>query len=49
MNYEVRLYTSLVQSSLLYGSEARTLKQDDEKRLQAFPMMAQCRVLQINC
>jgi len=32
-------------SVLLYGSEARSTKQDDEKHLQAFHMMAQRRVL----
>jgi len=42
------MYTSLVQSVLLYGSEAWTLKQYDEKRLQAFHMQAQHRILQIN-
>jgi len=37
-----------VQSVLLYGSEEWTMKQDDEKRLQAFHRKAQCRILQIN-
>jgi len=47
LNTKLRLYTSLVQSVLLYGSETWTLSQDEMKRLQAFHMKAQRRILQI--
>ena len=42
-----RIFSSVVQSVLLYRSETRTLKQDDEKRVMAFHMKAQRRILQI--
>jgi len=45
---KLRLYTSLVQSVLLYESEAWTLRQDDEKCLQAFHMKRQRYILQVN-
>jgi len=48
LSTKLRLYTSLVQS--VYGSdtEAWTLKQDDEKRVKAFHVKAQRRILQVN-
>jgi len=41
-------FVSLVQSFLLYRLETWTLKQGDEKHVQAFDMKAQRRILQIN-
>jgi len=39
--WNLHFYTSVVQFVLLYGSEARTLKQHDGKCLQTFHMKAQ--------
>ena len=47
LNTKLRLYTSLVQSVLLHGSETRTLTKADTVRLQAFHMKAQRRILNI--
>ena len=44
---KLRLYTSLVQSVLLHGSETWTLTKADSARLQAFHMKAQRRILNI--
>jgi len=48
LNTKLHLYTFLVQSVLPYGLEAWTLKHDDERRLQAFHMKTQYRILQIS-
>ena len=49
LNTKLRLYTSLVQSVLLHGSETWTLTKADSARLQAFHdvMKAQRRILNI--
>jgi len=47
LNTKLRLYTSLVQSVLLHGSETWTLTKADTARLQAFHMKAQQRILNI--
>jgi len=47
LNTKLRLYTSLVQSVLLHGSETWTLTKADTARLQAFDMKAQRRILNI--
>jgi len=47
LNMKLRLYTSLVQSVLLHGSETWTLTKADSARLQAFHMKAQRRILNI--
>ena len=45
MQTKLRLYTSLVLSVLLYGSETWTLRRSDSDRLQSFHMMSQRRIL----
>ena len=47
LNTKLRLYTSLVQSVLLHGSETWTLTKADSARLQAFHMKAQWHILNI--
>jgi len=47
LNTKLRLYTSLVQSVLLHGSETWTLTKADTAQLQAFHMKAQRRILDI--
>ena len=47
LNTKLRLYTSLVQSILLHGSETWTLTKADTAQLQAFHMKAQRRILDI--
>ena len=44
---KIRLYNALVISVLLYGSETRTLLEADERRLEAFHMNCQRRILGI--
>ena len=44
---KLRLYSSLVLSVLLYGSETWTLRKADSKKVQAFHMMSQRRILGI--
>ena len=44
---KIRLYNSLVISVLLYGSETWTLLKADERRLEAFHMNCQRRILGI--
>ena len=44
---KIRLYNALVISVLLYGSEAWTLLKADERRLEAFRMNCQQRILGI--
>jgi hypothetical protein len=43
----LRLYSSLVLSVLLYGSETWTLRKSDSEKLQAFHMLSQRRILGI--
>ena len=47
LNTKLRLYSSLVQSILLHGSETWTLTKADTARLQAFHAKAQRRILNI--
>ena len=47
LNTKLRLYTSLVQSVLLHGSETWTLTKANSGRLQTFHMKAQRRILNI--
>jgi len=47
LNTKLRLYTSVVQSVLLHGSETWTLTKADTARLQAFHMKAQRRIRNI--
>jgi len=47
LNTKLRLYTSLVQSILLHGSETWTLTKGDTARLQAFHTKAQRRILNL--
>ena len=44
---KLRLYSSLVLSVLLYGSETWTLRKTDSSKVQAFHMMSQHRILGI--
>jgi len=44
---KLRLYSSLVLSVLLYGSETWTLRKTDSSKVQAFHMMSQRRILGI--
>ena len=47
LSTKLRIYNSCVLSVLLYGSEAWTLLSEDGRRLQAFHMQCQCRILGI--
>jgi len=47
MHTKMRLYNALVISVLLYGSETWTLRKADERRLEAFHMNCQRRILGI--
>jgi len=47
LNTKLRLYTSLVQSVLLHGSETWTLTETNSTRQQAFHVKAQRRILNI--
>jgi len=44
---KLRIYTSLVQSVVLYGSETWTLRKVDSDRIQSFHMQALRRILSI--
>ena len=49
MHTKMRLYNALVISVLSYGSETWTLTKADERRLEAFHMNCQRRILGIRC
>jgi len=47
LSTKLRIYTSLVQSVVLYGSETWTMRTVDSDRTQSFDMQALCRILGI--
>ena len=47
LSTKLRIYTALVQSVVLYGSETWTLCKVDSDRIQSFHMQALCRILGI--